>query len=294
MSATEEQLRLFDHLLPALSTQARQSGPPTPAEAQDRKRPRKTGAETQATQQRRQGPAQPGGRGRQGDNLHQVVELLSKLVLTHEDSLNTSRLEKGFVLHLSDAPPSGILRQLYTVSEEWHKAREAKTVSETLSLRVVIFGTLVREMVTRLQTLMNSQDAIKKAIEAQIMADPNGLYFQAWNHDTGRLEPKKDQAPLSATMALNLLKEVPSLLSGDVLHKFHATRKLKSDPPEGGKALLEVGLRGETAAKLFDTLKTLQGNAVWFLIGEQLRAADLQRRGYVRRSFNFSWLIAAT
>ena len=77
-----------------------------------------------------------------------------------------------------------------------------------------------------------------------------------------------------------MFNEIPTLLGAESLQKFHATRKLREETEEEAKAtlLVETGPCGQKAHLLRSHLVKLQDNAVWRLVGGQLRGPTMQGR----------------
>ena len=93
--------------------------------------------------------------------------------------------------------------------------------------------------------------------------------------------PDKDRPPLEVDVVTAMLKEIPTPLCAESLHKFHATRKLKEEPVEDAMAtfLVEIEMRHQKAHTLHAHLVKLQDNAVSRLVGGQLRGPTMQQKG---------------
>ena len=266
---TQQQL-LFGHLLPGLS-QARG----TPKEEPDsqripNKRPRLRGGSGRGRAERL--PAD--------GSVEELVNLMAKIVLQHEDELNLHQLDKSFTLYLTQAPPAGILVQLFQVSQQWHMERDRKPQEVHGSLRVVVFNLMMQELRQRTLNLKNSEAAVKTAQDLGILKGEM-LPYEKWDKTKKEVVIDPARNPVGLDEVLATLEEIPRLVSSTTLHKFHATRKLKEEPEEDQRAvfLLEVGLREKEADRLHSLLRNLQDNAVWRLVGGQFRGPNLQRHG---------------
>ena len=135
-----------------------------------------------------------------------LVQLLVKLVLQHEDNLNVHRQDTAFTLYLSQLPPAGILSQPFKISQKWHQEREKPQTQAHPSLRVVIFGLMIQEMGQRLALLNSKEDAKKEAIKSgiltdagnQLVPDPERLFSRGkrgTDHAEGDPNPAVVQGP---------------------------------------------------------------------------------------------------
>ncbi|CAE7270505.1 unnamed protein product [Symbiodinium sp. CCMP2592] len=89
---------------------------------------------------------------------------------------------------------------------------------------------------------------------------------------------------LTITEVMLNLTEIEPLILESLVLRFHAPRKLKPTPETENKAVfkLEVSLRSTEADQLYQSLAKLENNAVWQLIGCQLRKDGMRRSNPVQ------------
>ena len=269
MTEAETPTQMFNHLLPGLASQIQKT--PTPMQQphldrDPRKRPR----------------TRRGNRASRSNNeeeLQQTVSLLTALVLQHEDVHNRVRLSASMTFFLQQQGPGSVLLPLFKVSQEWQKNRNAGQVAG--ALRTTILSVLIQETAARLTMLESNPQALASAKQAGILTTENKMPYQKWSAANKKLEPDATLQPLSPEEVRNLLTEVKELIRPDLVTRFHASRPLRQEPQDQGRAVftLELALRSEEADRMHSKLKTLCNRSVWGLVCAQLREPTLQRHG---------------
>ena len=204
--------------------------------------------------------------------------MLAALTLQQEDALNRLRVDTSFVLHLRQEGPGAVLRPLYAASQEWH---QRMTAGETgTSLRVVVFGLLLAEITARVQALMMDEPAMAAAVKAGLVTDQRFNYLR-WNAQTKKLEGDANVPGIPIPSALQKLQAIAELNTPANITKFSAGRKMREAPDEGDVATftVEVALRDSGAQALHSHLAQLADNAIFSLVGAQLRKPGLRRYG---------------
>lgn len=80
----------------------------------------------------------------------QLLQILGRLVLKHEDAINTQLSESQFVLHMQIGAGS-IVPQLLELSQKWHQEQAKKQ-----PLRHVLARAMIQELLNRLTQLSRS------------------------------------------------------------------------------------------------------------------------------------------
>ena len=262
---------VFGNWLPALSQQPGTAKKPRDqgqSEGQPSKRPRQT----------RRGQRGNGQRI-QADNLNNIVSILAALSLQQEDALNRVRLDSSHTFHLEQSGPGAILRALYEAGRSWH---EKKGQGVPLpALRTVVFALLVTETKARLALFAQDSNAVKAAVDKQLMNPSKQFVFQRWNPKEQKLEQDPDRNALGVEQAQQLLQELGTYCKDHIITKFNSVRKMKREPEENEKAVftIEIALRSPEAHKAQELLSQLANNTVWSLVAAQMRPPSLKRHG---------------
>ena len=262
---------VFGNWLPALSQQPGTAKKPRDqgqSEGQPSKRPRQT----------RRGQRGNGQRI-QADNLNNIVSILAALSLQQEDALNRVRLHSSHTFHLEQSGPGAILRALYEAGRSWH---EKKGQGVPLpALRTVVFALLVTETKARLALFAQDSNAVKAAVDKQLMNPSKQFVFQRWNPKEQKLEQDPDRNALGVEQAQQLLQELGTYCKDHIITKFNSVRKMKREPEENEKAVftIEIALRSPEAHKAQELLSQLANNTVWSLVAAQMRPPSLKRHG---------------
>ena len=232
---------------PGTAKKPRQQGQ---SEGQPSKRPRQT----------RRGQRGNGQRT-QADNLNNIVSILAALSLQQEDALNRVRLDSSHAFHLEQAGPGAILKALYEAGRSWH---EKKGQGVPLpALRTVVFALLVLETKARLALFAQDSNAVKAAVDKQLMNPNKQFVFQRWNPKEQKLEQDPDRNALGVEQAQQLLQELGTYCKDHIITKFNSVRKMRSQ-------------EAHTAQEL---LSQLANCAVWSLVAAQMRPPSLKRHG---------------
>jgi hypothetical protein len=205
--------------------------------------------------------------------------MLAALTLQQEeDALNRLRVDAAFVLHLRQEGPGAVLRPLCAASQEW---RQRQTAGETgKPLRVVVFGLLLAELTARTQTLMTDEPAMAAAVKAGLVTEQRFNYMR-WNAQTKKLEVDPSIPSIPIPNTLQTLQAIAELNTPANITKFSAGRKMREAPDEGDVATftVEVAIRDSGAQTLHSHLAQLADNAIFSLVGAQLRKPGLRRYG---------------
>ena len=199
-----------------------------------------------------------------------LVQLLAKLVLQHEDSLNVHCQDTAFTLYLCQHPPTGILAQLFKISQKWHQEREKLQTQAHRLLRVVILGLLIQEMGQQLSLLNSKAEAKKDAVKKDILTEAGQLTFEKWDRTQQQLVPDADRPPLGVD---EVSVQNPSTSSTQHASSKKSRRKMPKQP-SWSKSAYAISSHPPRTPSV-----KLQDNAVWRLMGGQLRGPTLQRKG---------------
>ena len=241
----EEVATVFGAWLPALSQQNGTTKKP-------REQGQNDGQPSKRPRQARRGQRGNGQRI-QADNLNNVVSILAALSLQQEDALNRVRLDSSHTFHLEQAGPGAILKALCEAGRSWH---EKKGQGVPLpALRTVVFALLVSETKARLALFAQDPNAVKAAVETQMMNPNKQFVLQRWNPKDQKLEQDPNRNPLGVEQIQQLLQELGTYCKDNISTKFNSVRKMKREPEENEKAVfvIEIALRSQEAHRAQST-----------------------------------------
>ena len=202
-------------------------------------------------------------------SLREAVELLTRLVIAHEDSLNHSKLDRGMVFYMCTGEDS-ILRKLFDITQKAKEVRMQGSASQA-PLKILLLKSMLAEIDERRRYWTRTRMLWQRpgARKAQLLTD-QGWTFKKWDHQAKKLVVDDTRAPITAQDMRNLLQEIFELLHEETILKFASHRALKEDHVDDRTAvfLMEISLRGEKADRLFFLFARLAQNSVWHTVRE--------------------------
>ena len=271
-AATTELNNIFGHLLPSLSANAQ-------TQAMGKRTSSPTGGENK--RHRRAGHRGP----RKSAETEELVSLMARIIISHEDQLGLGRLDRAFTLFMEQTGQVGVLTNLYQASLVWHQKREEKQPSHNLQpLRTTLLSLMMMELVSRLNTLKDAKEDRMVCQKQGWMDDQGNLTFQVWDPTKKALVTSTTQEPLSVQVIIKEMEDILGLINPDHILKFHAQRPLRGMAEAENKAVfnLEVTLRAPGAHQLYNLMLKLAGNSCWMIIGAQVRRDSQRRSGAVQ------------
>ncbi|CAE7221043.1 Pol [Symbiodinium sp. CCMP2592] len=281
-----EQIQMFGYLLPGLSESNKR--PPATPQQQNNKGDEsgKGGGKRRRT---RRGQGGQGSRNsapaealtKDGGRL---LNLISRILLQHEDSINAAKMDRGFTVFMAQTGPAGLLTSLYNASIAWNQVKDNEPAKITKPLRITLLTMMIAELKVRLQNLEKKQEAKQLAISAGWLDQQDRLLYQKWDAENAKLVPHSTMPGLVTTEVMQTLTEIEPLILESLVLRFHAPRKIKPTPETENNSVfkLEVSLRSTEADQLYQSLAKLENNAVWQLIGCQLRKDGMRRSNPVQ------------
>lgn len=284
MAISKEQIQMFGYLMPGLSATHKRP-PATPlswTHKEDdsetpgkRKRTRRGGAGGS-----RQSAPQP----ELTKDVEKALGLISRILIQHEDSINASKMDRGFTVFMAQSGPAGLLTNLFQASVAWNKVQETEPKKITQPLRITLLTLMIAELTVRLQSLEQTPEAKQLAVTEGWLDESERLLYQKWDGESKKLIPHPAMQGLPIQEVLQILKEMTPLILEDLVLRFHAPRKVKPTPEAENKAVfkLEISLRHPEANTMYQCLAKLESNAVWQLIGCQIRKDGMRRSNPVQ------------
>ena len=277
-ATTQDQLQMFGYLLPGLS-ETHKRPPATPMA--------KNTQEEESDQQGKRRKVRRGGQESRNSapakeltkDMNKLLYLISRILVQHEDSINAAKMDRGFTVFMAQTGPAGLLTNLYQASVAWNKVRETEPKKITQPLRITLLTLMIAELKVRLQNLDSKPEAKKLAMNEGWLDQQERFQYQKWDGDSKKLLPNPAMPGLPIQDVMQTLTEMEPLILEDLVLRFHAPRKIKPSPETENKAVfkLEVSLRHPDAHTLYQNMAKLADNAIWQLIGCQIRKDGMRR-----------------
>lgn len=212
------------------------------------------------------------------ESLVETIQLLKRLVLQHEDSINAQLTEAQFLIHFNMGEGS-IVQDMFQASKDWQQLQE-KTVPLRHHLVKVMMGILHQ----RLTLLANAAptDAIRTDCAKYHLVNAQGqMPYLAWNPQTKMLEPTKDK-PLDLQETLRCINNIIRLLEEpQVTVRFHSLKRSEGVPTQAVPWLWVVSMRSNP--ELWHEVKTLCYHSSWQLIMARIKPQGHQRSNLAQR-----------
>ena len=237
-SATE--LQLYQGLW---AKPSRKRDPTTEGEASNGRQESKAFKTDQGGKSQSQGRKGKGYTGKnrdvpqRGDNS-QLLNMMARLAIRHEDSWSLQRADHGFCLFLrTAATEETITKQLFQTSQTWKENKAQHPQARRSPLRVVLFMMILQVLIDRAKLVMEEEDSRKKAIEAQMIQvkdDGKGSAMPSWVYlEYNPVEKKEvmDQntPPIDQDRLLRRLKAIQEHTHGEMILRFHGLRPLSME-----------------------------------------------------------------
>ena len=283
MAVSKEQIQMFGYLMPGLSATHKRP-PATPLTGALKEEDPEAQGKRKRTRRGRAGSRQSAPQHELTKDMERALALISRILIQHEDSINAAKMDRGFTVFMAQTGPAGLLTNLFQASVAWNKVRETEPKKITQPLRITLLTLMIAELLVRLQKMEQHPEAKKLAVTEGWMDDSERLLYQKWDEESKKLLPHPTMQGLPIPEVLQTLKELEPLILEDLVLRFHAPRKLKPTPEAENKAVfkLEISLRHPEANTLYQCMAKLENNAVWQLIGCQVRKDGMRRANPVQ------------
>ncbi|CAE7573297.1 unnamed protein product, partial [Symbiodinium necroappetens] len=231
----------------------------------------------------------PGGRGR-GENSRtfphadshsfssgstadnedaELLHLLAKAVVRHEDSINILRRSTGWVFWARSGEGS-ILPLLSDLARKWSEAASKQEIQPgRVSLRVTLLWGLLTCLQEKVANL--TQDQIAFAMQSSWIDTNGGWNFQKWDAHHQMLIVDTSRPPLSTAQVKESLGKLLQVINGDTLTRFSATQEIRADAQGKITFHADISLRAPGSDALYQELVRLQGSALFQIIGVQFK-----------------------
>ena len=206
-----------------------------------------------------------------------LLHTLAKTVLRQQEEIRLLRQDTALIIFLKPGQDS-ILHHLYQVAVQFKAKQEAEpnwTLGQ-LPLRMVLANALFRELIERLNKVLASQERLK-AVMDQGWRDDKGWRFQVWNRSLRHLEHDRSRQSIPDDKLLDHLATIQQCLKAVIITRFCCTRKLTETMTSPATFKMDISLRSHSALTMWDTMRALQGNTIFQLIGMGYKTESLGR-----------------
>ena len=211
----------------------------------------------------------------------ELLHLLAKAVVRHEDSINILRRSTGWVWWARSGEGS-VLPVLAELAHKWSEAASGQEIQPNrVSLRVTLLWGLLTFLKDKLSGLTPDQATF--AVKSS-WADTSGSWnFQKWDAHHQMLIVDTSKPPLSTAQALESLGTLLRVINGDTLTRFTATQEIRADTQGKITFNADISLRAPGSDVLYQELVRLQGSALFQIIGVQFKPEGYNRPPLIRR-----------
>ncbi|OLQ08498.1 LINE-1 retrotransposable element ORF2 protein [Symbiodinium microadriaticum] len=249
--------------------------------------PKSLATSSQGKQGKGQGP-QSGQRQRQkqttnlSSKAEQLVNMLARLSLRHEDALSMMRSDRGYCLFLRTAQsPETITQSLYLSAQAWKEQRQEKPQERRHPLRVVLFSLVMQEFSMRLDNIIHTPELLAQAKQNEMVTEVQGKpcwTYLGYDGVTKREFVEQSQDPLDHERLLRRVRDLQASAAGNIILRFHSNRPL-AERMEGDTLLmlLEMSTSSVDAMDLHLKIRDLCHSSAWKVIGGRLRRERMQR-----------------
>ncbi|CAE7168394.1 unnamed protein product, partial [Symbiodinium necroappetens] len=179
-------------------------------------------------------------------SLEVQVAQLARVVMKHEDQINTAKLDRGFVFFMRNSEGS-ILQNLFEISQRTRQAYDNGQVQDN-PLRILLLKALFVELEGRLKMLDQDPQALEKTKQQGLLGD-QGWFYKRWDRKARKLVDDPQRTPLPSKEMATLLMDMFRLLNASTVLKFGASRgiheEVLEDPDSTTVFLMEISLRGK-------------------------------------------------
>ncbi|CAE7805071.1 unnamed protein product, partial [Symbiodinium sp. CCMP2592] len=202
---------------------------------------------------------------------------LAKTVLKQQEELQVLRQDTSYILFLR-AGEHSVLSHLYQTAVKFKQQQEADPGWKLghVPLRMVLAVSLFKELIDRLNLVLASQEKLQKVTDSG-WRNESGWRFQRWNPTLKHLEIDQARPSIPDDQLLDHLATILQCLKHPIVNRFRCKRKLAETMTSQATFVMDVSLRSQFSTTLWDTLRILQNNAIFQLIGTSYKTESLGR-----------------
>ncbi|CAE7242148.1 Pol [Symbiodinium sp. CCMP2592] len=212
---------------------------------------------------------------------HQI-DIISKLILKHEEALHNLRKDTAYVLFFRQDEKS-LVPNLMEVARQWREKATSATPDPGLQspLRTVLINCLLKELLQRTQRVV-ATEAGRADLQKVGWLDSQGHWtYLKWSPQQRRLVLNEARSPITHDTMVKTITELQASMTGEIIHRFKSKQPMWAIEEEGSSQAvfdLEIALRGATSDEVHQNFGILAGNAVTNLIGLSMKRDDRPRQ----------------
>ena len=223
---------------------------------------------------------------RELQSLRHRMDLLTTLVLRHDNQLNISAQDTSFMIFVRTDMEANLGAIMHEAAKTWNSIKASTPEKLTSPMRIILIQKLLVTVLARFNKVMEKEDTMNKAKKMGWLTE-DGLRLNAMKWDpVKKCHVVNDQLPaITCAEAKEALTEMAVLSATQrSVNRFHATRQMAEEYSSPTMSfMLDVGLRTTEANKMWKLLTELSHSAVWVMSGAYLRHARLQRDQLAQR-----------
>ena len=203
----------------------------------------------------------------------ELLQLMGKLILRQEDTLNSMLTEHQFLVHVNIGQGS-IIPDLIKVTQTW----ETGNSPSKDPLRHQLAQTMMTALKDRVQNLslsLDKDDVVKECWRLHILDQNMEMPYLKWNQQAQQLEPTTDKR-LKVAEVLKHLEGMARLMADSATTvRFHSMRRMTDTPTQATPWLWTVSSR--TSPELWHQIKFLTFHSCWLLVQCRVKCHSMQR-----------------
>ena len=212
--------------------------------------------------------------------LRHSVDLLTTLVLRHDNQLTINAQDTAYMIFVRTDIPGNLAAILYEAGQAWNAIKEATPEKLSAPMRIILMQKLLSVVLQRFTQIMEPGDKQEQAKQlGWLSADGKDMHAMMWDPERKRhvLNPAIPATSVD-TIKEALTEMIVLCQTPRAVNRFHATRDMAEMYESPTLAfMLDVGLRTAEAGQMWQHMNKLAHSSVWVVCGAYSRHARLQR-----------------
>ncbi|CAE7770501.1 unnamed protein product, partial [Symbiodinium necroappetens] len=183
---------------------------------------------SQSWNPQRQGANRADAQLKELQNLRHRVDLLTTLVLRHDNALNILAQDQTYMIFVRTDIPGNLASILYEAGKAWNDLKASNPEKLEAPMRVILFQKFLVTVKARLEHILTSEDKLHQAQNLHwITEDGASLNAMKWDPEHNRHVVNKELPVVEITKAKSILEEMIILgRHPRSINRFHATRTM--------------------------------------------------------------------
>jgi len=203
----------------------------------------------------------------------EMLQIMGKLILRQEDTLNSLLTEHQFLVHVNIGNGS-ILPDLIQVTQTWKLGQSSSKDPLRHQLALTMMTTL-RDRVHKLSQSQTNDEVVKECWRLNILNQNMEMPYLRWNPQAQCLEPTADKCLPVPEVLKHLEGMVRMMADSATTVRFHSMRRMADTPTQATPWLWTVSSR--TSPELWHQIKFLTFHSCWLLVQGRVKCHSMQR-----------------